>query len=1226
MTTTLPTPGGLGRYVITGELGRGGMGVVYRAHDPALRRDVAIKRIDASGPTAHTRIQRFQREAIAVSKLGHPGIVSIHEVGLHEGSPYLVMELVDGVNLERWLETCSPRAAEIAALVGQVAAAVQHAHDHAIVHRDIKPENILVGADGRAKVVDFGLARDVAADDARLTASGQMIGTPSFMAPEQALGRAGDARTDVYGIGAVLYRALTGTPPFTGDTLVEVIRRVVVDDPAAPRSIDPTIHADLETIALRCLEKAPERRYPTAAAVAADLDRFVAGEAIEARPIGRLSRLARRARRQPSRVVAIVLGIIVAIGVPAGLVVQSTRSATASRTAAREERASLAAAARAELDDAWSRFAAGRDAALPDDAEMRRRFHDALLGHGLRALTASQRLASLDVGATDERTIATALEVGRVATEAGAWSVAASALDTARLLAPDDERVAAGIASLERARRRRDGERRAAIVAILDRAEDGELDGRLDRQEDALFELVRLAVDASAVATIVDHLDRTTNALRAAATAAILEVATPTEAEAAAGRRPRPDLADLVDRWLDPASYRGEGHDDWLGEVEDALDHLLARAMSERLVASAGPVAGGPRRLIANRQRAAIGAGATTASRLCCDALGRVARSNPDAIAALARFLLAQQAQVERTAAALALIRAGGPAEHHVVAVVGAAVPGGGPFADRVAPPLTEAFRGREMPRRCSGVVWLLRVSGRTRAEALTAARRRADEEGTDPAAWTERGRQAYASDLLEEARRSFERALELDPDDLGAHVGVAELELRVGSREAAEAALARAAAVDPDDPDVLRVRGGLLTDRRDYEAARTMLERSIELFGAEAPASAWYELGRVRQLTGDAAGALDASERALALEPTNMRVFAQRVRLLAALGRRAEALAEASRGVALAPGHGQGWYERARLLIASGDHAAALDDLTRAEELAATPQSLAPVLLERSRVLRALGRLDEALDVGDRLIEVAPDVATHWVGRSVTKHARGDLRGAFEDANEGLRIDPEHLDGWVNRAGILMGLGRSDLALTAIDRAIEVDPRAAHPRRVRGKVLLELSRWDEAIDALNLALEIDPDAHDALVWLGEASKRSGDLDGALAAFGKAIEVAPGHPHAWALRGRIRYEQGDLDAGDDDLIRALELNPSDAFVWLWRADIAEARGDRTACLAAADRAVASAPGGGNLLLERARRRHRFGDAAGAREDVARCAALGGRWVEMAATCRAELGL
>ena len=281
------TPGGgwpvVPGYEIVAVLGRGGMGVVYEARDVRAGVSVALKVLHAgAGPRERAR---FRVEAAVTTRLRHPNVVAVTAAREHEGMAYLVMELVPGGGLDRRLAAGPLPPREAAELVRDVARAVQFAHDAGVVHRDLKPGNILLGPTG-PKVADFGLAKRLDPDATALTRDGAVLGSPSYMAPEQAAGSAeiGPA-ADVYGLGAVLYECLTGRPPFRADTWEATLAQVLRGAPTPPALVNPAVPAALEAVCLRCLEKEPDRRYPRADAVAADLDRALAGEPTAAAPL-----------------------------------------------------------------------------------------------------------------------------------------------------------------------------------------------------------------------------------------------------------------------------------------------------------------------------------------------------------------------------------------------------------------------------------------------------------------------------------------------------------------------------------------------------------------------------------------------------------------------------------------------------------------------------------------------------------------------------------------------------------------------------------------------------------------------------------------------------------------------------------------------------------------------------------------------------------------------------
>lgn len=343
-------------YELIEQIAHGGMGVVWKARQLGVNRLVALKMIPAGHLASPQMRLRFRIEIDTVVQLDHPNIVPLYEAGEHEGQHYFSMKLLEGGNLGEWIvrrqrgrpgKATRQQLREAIRLLITITRAVHHAHQRGILHRDLKPSNILMDQQGEPHVADFGLAK-VLGRNSGITITESALGSPNYMSPEQASGHPAQltVAADVYGIGAILYELATGQPPFQGATAMETMRRVVDQEAASPRRLNPAIDADLETICLKCLQKQPGRRYESADALAVDLERWLAGQPIKARPVGPVDQFTRWCRRQPALATTLGLSLVLLLVVVVGTAIAGVRISQAERTANAHLRESLLGQAR----------------------------------------------------------------------------------------------------------------------------------------------------------------------------------------------------------------------------------------------------------------------------------------------------------------------------------------------------------------------------------------------------------------------------------------------------------------------------------------------------------------------------------------------------------------------------------------------------------------------------------------------------------------------------------------------------------------------------------------------------------------------------------------------------------------------------------------------------------------------------------------------------------------
>ena len=1125
--TAAAAAGRIGPYELRGELARGGMGAVFRAFHPGLKREVALKVLLAGRGASTDELARFRREAEAAARLQHPGIVAIHDVGEDQGVQYLVMDLVEGQGLDRRIRQGGPLPPrEAAELTRTLAEALAYAHTRAVLHRDMKPANVLLDKEGRPRITDFGLAKDLALDEG-LTRTGVIMGTPAYMPPEQARGdqEAIDRRADVYSLGATLYEMLVGRPPFRGPS-PQVIYQVLRAEPVRPRRLRPELDRDLETICLRCLEKDPQARYGTAQALADDLGRWLAGAPIEARPPGPLERLTKWSRRNPALagVSGAALLLVLLVGGASAVLLP------------RRERQRLAASARTA-----ARAAAGQVSALGSSP-------GAQLGPALEALQAAQRWHDLDPHPDAARAhLEAACTLGEVALAGEQWDLARQCYQEAAALGVDDARGQAGLLRVERARRELALARRAEVQALLARARAGELAREPEGLLDAVFALVRYP-EPQTVELLADELDQVSQELLRLEREALLGAALPhgegsdREGDDRAGNDQGGDetgwegLAAALD---ERAAQAG------VAPLSSASEALWRRACERAHQVMAGGKGRGWQAVLAAHQRAHLGA-RLDAARVACDALGRIGL--PAAEASLSRYLEASADEDEALHAARALARLGSAHGARLVQRARRRFGLTSRFSSAVAPLLARSRVALELEAEGGRGVW-------------------------------ERGEARLAQGDLEGARADFERAVELEPQLSGAWSNLGLVRQQQGDLEGALSAYARALELSPQEGALHHNRASLLWTRGDVAAASSAYARAVELSPREARFRASYAAALETQ--GQLDDALRELDVALQLDPSLVAQWLQRGDLHLRRGERALAGADYERALALDPRCAQAWADRGWLRRLESDAEAAVADLRRALELDPRVAQTWDML---GSTLWGLEDAAGALEAFARAVELAPDDPLKRVRRGFCLAALDRHTEAIADFDRALSLQPGLPPALLGRGDARRAAGDPAGAVGDYDAVLAAHPELVAAWNNRGLALLELSRPDEALESYErgLALEDSP-----TLWSnkGDALAARGDAEAARAAYDQALARLPGYVEALVGRAALRAAGGDHAGARDDAAAALASAPEDVRALLLRGRALRALGEPGPALADLRRALALDPAQAGLAEE-----------------------------------------
>jgi tetratricopeptide (TPR) repeat protein/tRNA A-37 threonylcarbamoyl transferase component Bud32 len=1086
-------------YEVLGELGRGGMGIVYKARQHSLNRVVALKMIRGAAHAGPDERARFRREAEAIARLQHPNIVSVYEVGEHEGEPFLSLEYCSGGSLADRLRSAPLEGKEAARLVEVLARAVQAAHDRQVVHRDLKPANVLLAGaakpqaeEGGAacgfalpKVTDFGLAKKL--DEPGQTASDALVGTPSYMAPEQAAGKGQQVgpAVDVYALGAILYECLTGRPPFKAATVYDTLLQVVSDEPVPVRRLQPGVPRDLETVCLKCLQKEARHRYASAVELAQDLGRFQAGEPVRARPVGPLERARKWAARRPAGaglLAALLLLVVVSVGVAWRWQRQRSEGRARQREAAQKAVLVLEQGS-ALLDEGW-------------------REHD--LGKLKEALATADRAADVAVGA-DEGVRAQAAAFQKEATD----------------------RLAQG------------KKNRALMVALLDVSapkettaytpdESGQMVAlaapSVDEQYASAFQRWGLDVDRAPEGEVVSRLLR-------APPVVIQEVLAGLDGwmlERRQQKRPEPEwlrlrrLADRVDEDQRSRQLRAL----LCGESEPD-----ARGVAGLVGAQGGPA--GPWAALGLRAR-------DQRWRLTDLRAGGRGKREP----VLSVLLLARASQeVGDVAGAEQVLRqalAGRPDQVVLHDALGRLLGAQGRLRVGEAIECYQAARALR-PKLGIALVQALRAAGRA-GEGEAVIRELLAEQPNHPELQFNLGLVLREQKRPAEAEKAFRRAIQLKPDLPEAHNGLGTT-LDDQKRPAdAEKAFRKVIELRPDNHRAYNNLGiALRRQKRPVEAEKALL-RVIEL--TPDYALAYVNLGAALYDQKRLTESEKACRRAIALMPDSAEAHTGLGVCLRDQKRPAEAEKALRKAIEIKPDFALAHHNLGNVLRDLKRPAEAEKALRKALRL--SPDD-AGAYNNLGALLHAQKRPAEAETAFHRAIELQPDFALAHHNLGLLLHAQKRPAEAEKAHRKAIALRPDYAEAYHNLGIALYDQKRPAEAEKACRRAIQLRPDYAKAHINLGNALRALNRHTEAETTYRRALRLQPENADAHNNLGITLFYQKKLGEAEQAYRRALELRPDFPEAHTNLGIALFSLKRPAESVKAFRRATELRPNNAL-------------------------------------------------------------------------------
>jgi serine/threonine-protein kinase len=1150
-------------YEVEAVLGRGGMGVVYKARHLALKRTVALKMLTGN----HGRqADRARFEAEAVARLQHPNVVQIHEIGDVGGRSYFALELVEGGSLARRLQGQRLPPCDAAGLVAKLAEAMHFAHSRNLVHRDLKPGNVLLAGPADApiaqcqpKVADFGLARFLDADDGQ-SEVGSVMGTPSYMAPEQAEGRGHSAgpAADVYALGAILYECLTGRPPFKGATRLETLEQVRSREPAAPSSLHRRVPRDLEMICLKCLRKQQERRYSSARELADDLGRFVRGEPVAARPVGVAERAWKWAWRRPTA--AGLLAALLLLGTAGAVSAWLLNRQRAQQAGTDQEVRGILVGARGLRGEGWrtadlamlaqasreGERAAGvagngrASAAVRQEAEGFQEEVSRQLNHARKTRVLLDAL--LDVSAPRETWAAVRKQAGPRAAQAPPRADQQYAAAFVRWgldvdAAPEDQVV-----------ERLGAEPDPVVQELIAALDNWMLTRRLQRPGAEWRRLYRLA----------DRLDRTDRHRRLRA---LMVGGAPLRAESIVGligvRSPWPAL------WALARGNAWRGVQQIRKEIDPRREPVLTVLLVAQALAAVGDAAGAEQLLskaVTTRPNQVVLFDALgkllehQGSSRRGEAIGylRAARSQrPQLGLALSKALLGAN-RVEEAVGVLeevASVQRGNPAFHSYLGFAAEArqrnqeAEAAYRKAIALEPRVAEAHmnlanvlvaRGKVREaeaayRQCFRLkpnlalahsnFGLALLAWQRYDEAEAACRRAIALEPDLPGAHTTLGNALHSQGKYAEAEAAYRHALHLEPDLPEAHSNLGAALNAQGKHHEAEALCRKAIALKPGLPQAYVVLGGVLIAQQKYDEAEAACRKAVALDPhlAEAYSALGAALCAMRQF-GEAE---TDCRKAVALAPHSAKAHTHLGNVLSTRGKHGEAEAAYRQVIALMPHRAEGYTALATALFWQGKRGEAEAPSRKAVAL---KPDLALAHHNLGNVLFGLRKYDEAEAECRRAAALDPALAEAHTSLGHVLYARGKPGAAEAAYRKAITLKPHHAESHAALGGALFRQGKHAGAVAAFRTAITLKPNVSWMYDSLGAILLLRGKYDEAEEACRKAVALQPGRGSAHDNLGVALMQLARFKEAADSFDRAVQLLPANSPRRGLVGRWRLQ------------------------------------------------------------------------------------------------------